>query len=185
MNVDWTKELLDQLDWHWTNHLRPRFDGLTDEEYLWEPVEGCWSVRPREQVPAELARGGGELVIEYGFPEPSPPPVTAIAWRMGHIIVGIFGSRTAGHFGGPAIDYDTHRYAATAGEALEQLDRVYAGWVEGVRSLDDKRLAEPCGQAEALYPEAPLAALVLHINREAIHHGAEIALLRDLYRRQS
>jgi hypothetical protein len=27
-----------------------------------------------------------------------------------------------------------------------------------------------------------MAALVLHINREAIHHGAEIAVLRDLYR---
>lgn len=26
-----------------------------------------------------------------------------------------------------------------------------------------------------------MAALVLHINREAIHHLAEIALLRDLY----
>ena len=31
------------------------------------------------------------------------------------------------------------------------------------------------------YAEYPMAALVLHINREAIHHGAEIALLRDLY----
>ena len=29
-----------------------------------------------------------------------------------------------------------------------------------------------------------MAALVLHINREAIHHGAEIAVLRDLYRWQ-
>jgi hypothetical protein len=27
-----------------------------------------------------------------------------------------------------------------------------------------------------------MAALVLHINRETIHHGAEIMLLRDLYR---
>ena len=27
-----------------------------------------------------------------------------------------------------------------------------------------------------------MAALVLHINREAIHHLAEIALLRDLFR---
>jgi hypothetical protein len=26
-----------------------------------------------------------------------------------------------------------------------------------------------------------MAGLVLHINREVIHHGAEIALLRDLY----
>jgi hypothetical protein len=29
-----------------------------------------------------------------------------------------------------------------------------------------------------------MAALILHINREALHHGAEIALLRDLYRCQ-
>jgi hypothetical protein len=27
-----------------------------------------------------------------------------------------------------------------------------------------------------------MAALVLHINREVLHHGAEIALLRDIYR---
>jgi hypothetical protein len=27
-----------------------------------------------------------------------------------------------------------------------------------------------------------MAALVLHINREAIHHAAEILVLRDLYR---
>ena len=27
-----------------------------------------------------------------------------------------------------------------------------------------------------------MAALILHINREAIHHGAEVSLLRDLYR---
>jgi hypothetical protein len=26
-----------------------------------------------------------------------------------------------------------------------------------------------------------MAALVLHIHREVIHHGAEISLLRDLY----
>ena len=26
-----------------------------------------------------------------------------------------------------------------------------------------------------------MAELVLHINREMLHHGAEVALLRDLY----
>jgi hypothetical protein len=29
------------------------------------------------------------------------------------------------------------------------------------------------------------AALILHIHRELIHHGAEIALLRDLYRHRT
>jgi len=31
----------------------------------------------------------------------------------------------------------------------------------------------------------PLADLVTHIHREVIHHGAEIALLRDLYAHRS
>jgi hypothetical protein len=31
------------------------------------------------------------------------------------------------------------------------------------------------------YAEDPMAALIAHINREVMHHGAEIALLRDLY----
>jgi hypothetical protein len=29
-----------------------------------------------------------------------------------------------------------------------------------------------------------MASLVMHINREAVHHGAEVALLRDLFRWQ-
>ena len=29
-----------------------------------------------------------------------------------------------------------------------------------------------------------MAALVLHISREVIHHGSELCLLRDLYRTQ-
>jgi hypothetical protein len=29
-----------------------------------------------------------------------------------------------------------------------------------------------------------MAALVLHIHREVIHHGAEVSLLRDLYLHQ-
>jgi hypothetical protein len=34
-----------------------------------------------------------------------PAPVTTIAWRLAHIIVGIFGSRNASHFGGPATNW--------------------------------------------------------------------------------
>lgn len=31
------------------------------------------------------------------------------------------------------------------------------------------------------WEDAPMTQLVLHINREKIHHGAEVCLLRDLY----
>ncbi|MFC4060034.1 DinB family protein [Planomonospora corallina] len=182
MSIDWNTLLLDQLEWHWTNHLRPRLDGLGDEEYLWEPVDGCWSVRPRGGSGAPVTAGSGGYVIEFAFPEPDPAPVTTIAWRLGHLIVGVLGMRAAAHFGGPAVDYQGFAYAGTAERALRQLDEAYAAWRDGVRGLGADGLARPCGPAEGPYAEEPLAALVLHINREVLHHGAEILLLRDLYR---
>lgn len=53
--------------------------------------------------------------------------------------------------------------------------------MKGVRSLDEAGLARPIGEAEGEWAEHSMAELVLHINREAIHHLAEVALLRDLY----
>src|SRR5215472_16180689 len=55
MDVDWTTELTAQLEWHWTHQLRPRLRGLTDKEYFWEPVAGCWNVRPRGESAAHIS----------------------------------------------------------------------------------------------------------------------------------
>jgi hypothetical protein len=176
----WNDRLVDQAHDHWTRQLRPRLDGLADIEYLWEPVPS-WSVRPRGTSTAPVQAGAGDHVIEFAFPEPDPPPFTTIAWRLGHVIVGVLGMRNASHFGRVALDYQSHTYASTAEQALTQLDEEYAAWIAGVRSLGEEGLSRPCGPAEGPYAEEPMAALVLHINRELIHHGAEIALLRDLY----
>jgi hypothetical protein len=183
MDIDWNQQLLDQLDWHMRNQLRARLNGLSDAEYFWEPVPGCWSVRRRGESPAPMAVGAGAYTIDFALPEPDPAPVTTIAWRLGHIIVGVFGSRNAAHFGGPPADYASFTYAGTAAEALRQLDEAYARWTEGVRGLGSDGLARPCGPAEGPFAEYPMASLVLHINREVIHHSAEVALLRDLYLR--
>jgi hypothetical protein len=56
-----TASLADQLDWHWHASLRPRLDGLTDDEYLWEPVPGCWTVRH-------------DGTVDFAYPTPEPPP---------------------------------------------------------------------------------------------------------------
>ena len=180
--IDWNAELVDQLDWHWQHQLRPRLDGLTDSEYFWQPVAGCWSIRRRAEATTPLAMGPGDLVIDFAMPPPQPEPVTTIAWRLAHITVGCFGSRSASHFGGPQVDWATWEYAGNAAEALRQLDQQHAAWIKGVRSLGASGLAHPVGPAEGPFAEASMATLVLHINREVIHHGAEIALLRDLYR---
>jgi hypothetical protein len=181
-SADWVARLADQLSWHWEHQLRPRLDGLTDEEYLWEPVAGCWSIRPRGHAATVMAAGGGALVADFAWPEPDPPPVTTIAWRLAHLIVGVFGLRNAAHFAGPPADYRTWEYAGDAATALAQLDAGYARWADGVRSLGAGGLERPVGPAEGDWAANPYADLVLHINREAIHHGAEVLLLRDLHR---
>ncbi|WP_196804182.1 DinB family protein [Marmoricola sp. URHB0036] len=183
ITVPWNTQLLEQLDWHWTNHVRPRWGGLTDDEYFWEPVADCWNVRRVGEGSAAVQAGTGEWRCDYAYPEPDPAPVTTIAWRLAHLIVGVFGERCRSHFGGPPISYDDFAYAGSAVDALEQLDAGYARWIEGVRSLEEEGLRRECGPAEGPFAEHPLSELVLHINREAIHHGAEILLLRDLYLR--
>jgi len=182
--IDWTHELVEQMDWHWCEHLRPCLDGLTDDEYLWEPVADAWSLRPAGEERSPMAAGAGGTVADFAYPEPDPAPVTTIAWRMAHLSVGVFGARAANHFmpGEPVPDYSTTVWPLTAQGGLEMLDRWYGRWIDGVRSLDATGLAQPCGPSEGEFAEYSMAALVLHITREGIHHGAEILLLRDLYR---
>lgn len=182
-HLDWNHELRQQVAWHWTNQLRPRLDGLSDDEYFWEPVPGCWNVRPRGTGTAQLQAGSGAMTIDFEAPEPSPAPVTTIAWRLGHVIVGVLAIRAATHFGRPPTDYFAFEYAASAAQALDQFDSEYARWQAGVASLGEEGLGRPCGPAEGAYADLPMAALVLHINRELIHHLSEVALLRDLYPR--
>jgi DinB superfamily len=177
----WNPLLREQLTWHWTNQLRERLDGLTDGEYFWEPAPGCWSVRPRGTGTAPVQAGSGAMTIDFAMPVPDPPPFTTIAWRLGHVIVGVLAVRNAAHFGRAPTDYQSFEYASTAADALAQLDTEYATWLAGVESLGETGLARPCGAAEAPYAELPMAALVLHINRELIHHLAEVCLLRDLH----
>ncbi|WP_342774817.1 DinB family protein [Myceligenerans xiligouense] len=88
--------------------------------------------------------------------------------------------RNAAHFGAPAAWYESWEYAGDADGALDQLDAQVDVWLAGVRALGDDGLARPVGPAEP-FPEAPMSELVLHINRELIHHLSEVCLLRDLY----
>lgn len=70
--------LITTLDYVWAR-LTGRLTGLTDQEYFWEPVAGCWSLRQDDEGRWQLDGGGG------GGPAPDPVAVTTIAWRIGHM----------------------------------------------------------------------------------------------------
>ncbi|MDN3239535.1 DinB family protein [Glycomyces tritici] len=182
MTVDWNALILGQMEFYWDAHLRPRLEGLTDEEYLWEPAEGCWSLRPGPD---------GALGMETADPAPEPPPVTTIAWRMVHIGRDVLGIRARAFFGPhegleDADMWDLRLWPdplpGTAADAVAMLEAAYAHWRDGVRALDAEAIARPLGPKGAWFADDSMAALVLHLNREVMAHGAEICLLRDLYR---
>jgi hypothetical protein len=183
MQVDWNDELVDQLESHWQHQLRPRLVGLTDDEYLWQPVPDCWTISRRGAGSAPISFGAGEFTMDFAEPPHETEPVTTIAWRLAHLIVG-FAEMSATHFGGPPAELSTFEFAGSAADALGQLDDTHDVWVEGVRRLGDAGLARPQGPTQPPeFADAPMAKLVLFTNVEVIHHGAEICLLRDLYLR--
>lgn len=177
--LDWNRTLREQWEFHWNHHLRARLGGLTDDEYFWSPVPDAWSVWPRGGSTGPVRFGAGDFTIDYAFPEPVPEPFTTIAWRLGHVIVGLLATRNAAHFGAPAASYQTWEYAGSAATALDQLEAQLDIWLAGVRGLGEDGLRAPVGDKEPV-PEMSMADLVLHIHRELIHHLSEVCLLRDL-----
>lgn len=117
ITIDWNGEVLDQVETHWQQQLRPRLVGLSDEEYFWQPVPGCWTISRRGESRAPISYGSGEFTWDYGPATEDPVPMTTIAWRLGHLIEGL-ASMNGTHFGAPQTSVETFDYAGTAKEAL-------------------------------------------------------------------
>ncbi|MEP7025360.1 MAG: DinB family protein [Actinomycetota bacterium] len=182
MNTFWGPLIVGQLEFYWDQILRPRLDGLTDDEYLWEPVPGSWSIRKQPD---------GRYLPDMGYPEPDPPPLTTIAWRMMHIGAECLYNRANAFFGdgdapGDATMFDRRflpsSLPGTADEAIAFMDEAYRRWHTGITSLTEEQLRAPLGPMGAGFADDPMAGLVVHISREVMHHGGEIGALRDLYR---
>lgn len=174
------QELVDLSAEVW-QRLRRRLDGLTDAEYLWEPAAGCWTIRQRSD---------GSWRADFPLPRPDPEPFTTIAWRLWHLI-DMYGENRAPrwldvpHQGDPVgLDDPDANAPATSDEALALLDRAHDRWEAHLALTSEQSLAEKVGPVGAGYADRTRAAYVLHMLDEFIHHGAEIALLRDLWRWQ-
>ena len=145
-----------------------RLDGLSSDEYFWEPVPGCWTV-------TQVADGW----TAANDPEAEPAPVTTIAWRLWHLwdcfesySERAFGTRDSG------MPYD--RFVGTPIEALTLLRRAIDHFTAGLDDLGPG-VGEPLGSAFGPFAERNHIDLGQHALRELNAHGAEIGLLRDLW----
>lgn len=192
--------LLEQFDWACLRLLNrmtgPEVDSgngvpiavppLTDEEYRWEPVPGCWSVRRHADGPGQGATvlvGAGEWGRDSAPEPPYPPPFTTIAWRLSHIseMLAIRADYTVGD---RDMTSDTYHNSGGAVGAIKMFSDAAEAWRAALAGADDAAL-DTVGYSAYPYGSDPgelFLDIVWWVNQEILHHGAEIALLRDLYR---
>jgi hypothetical protein len=193
--------LLDQFDWGCLRLLNrmsgPEADSgngspvqvepMTDEEYRWAPVPGAWSVHRRADGPAPGATwlvGAGEWVRDgYHGKEPYPPPFTTIAWRLSHLseMLALRADYTSGS---RSLTKDLYRGHGEALGAITAFATASEAWRGTLTHCDDAAL-DTVGYSSYPYgsdAEEAFIDIVWWVNQEVLHHGAEIALLRDLYR---
>lgn len=149
-----------------------RLGGLSDAEYLWEPVAGCWSVR----------RGpDGRPVLDSRLdgPEPDPAPVTTIAWRTLHAasVFAVFAARLFGDDEGAS----ELELPATATGVPAYLDAHYRAWRTPMAALDAAGWQRALGPGFEPFADDTVFDLALHVLDELVHHAAEVGVLRDLW----
>ena len=160
---------------------------MTDDEYLWEPVPACWSVRRRSDGPgprATLLTGDGEWGRDAApAPHPQPAPFTTIAWRLSHLSE-MLALRADHTIGSHTLTRDDYRTSGGCAAAIAAFEADARAWREALLSADDAVL-DSVGRSTYPHgsdPEDPFIETVWWVNQELLHHGAEIALMRDLYR---
>jgi hypothetical protein len=166
------ENLLDLSDFAW-QRLRGRVAGLSDEEYFWEPFEGCWTVRKTD----------AGFAADSAWIPPEPAPFTTLAWRITHIVDILQEDRTATWLRHqPAAGDGQPPVPASAAEALSALDHAYDVWRRRLAALSQEDLDRPLGEIAGPWADHDGMAFVLHILDELVHHGAEVGTVRDFYR---
>jgi hypothetical protein len=152
--------------------------GMTEGEFFWEPVAGCWTVHRRSESRGVSVDGAGDWVIDYDPSEPRPAPFTTIAWRTLHL-AGVNYLYWDYAFGSASLSFDLE----IPGEVAEATDWLLASHqpiTDALADLTDTDLDKlvPTNWGE----QWPLHQVLVTLINEQVHHGAEISLLRDLYR---
>jgi hypothetical protein len=170
-----------------TDRMVARLDGLSDEEYLWQPVRDCWTIRPAGDGVwrADLGPTGATATPIV------PPPVTTIAWRLWHL-----GASPNPTFPRPLRPktpaelieewfrltlQSSSEAVPDAGTARRLVGEYWLGFADAIGEWSDGDFLTVMGPAAGAFAESTVLGLVVHIADELVHHSAEVGVLRDLY----
>ena len=137
-----------------------------------------------KRSPTAEPSGRRERILGPDGPaRPGDPQVfTTLAWRLCHITEFLTADRNGRWLASHAERVQPGSGAPrTSAEALEVLESAYAVWSGLLAGMTDDALEHPIGEVAGPYA-GPHEGLRLP-SCELIHHGAEAALLRDLYPR--
>jgi hypothetical protein len=152
-------------------------EGLTDDEYFWEPIPGCWSIRRRADV--AHGWGTGEWRCEDVWPPPEPLPITTIGWRIVHLAAWTDIYRSFAFADGTASLLKME-VPGVAADAVRWLELAQDRFADAVAQIDSESFAEP--RPAHWGEDVRLSVLIGLMDFEHTHHAAEISLLRDLHR---
>lgn len=169
-----------QLGFSWLE-LSGRLGTLTQEDYAWEPGPDALRVVRREDARSPRVVGAGEWVAEWPAGPDSAQPRT-VAWLVAHL-TETFAERWDWTFGEHRFRPEALERSGDVTEGVALLRRWVDAWRRDVDALDDDAFfTVGLSTATDIDAAAPFGHLVLHLNRELVHHGAEICVLQDLHR---
>ena len=156
--------------------IEPNLAGLTDAEYFWEPMPGCWGVRRRGDIRSSGCWGRGEWAVETSLDGSTAPSTTTIGWRLMHAYdcTNDFTSRA---FGEGGRDWNTIEVPGTASGAVELMTDAVRGLQNRLASATDDVLVAAVDDDF----HKPRWLLLDKALLEAIHHCAEVGVLRSVF----
>ena len=179
--------------------LQRAWNGLTDDELMWEPAEGAWTVRPATEsrsatpfVTGSLAADFDAGLVTAADEGDAIEPLTSIVWLFWHVgsqpgraaELDVFGGAHSTASGWTSPYIAAHPIFTSAEEAVTAMRTGWRALDTALRSATDEQLERPTrfwgyGQPGPMGTGAQIVGSILN---EVSHHGTQIGVLRDLYR---
>jgi hypothetical protein len=179
--------------------LQRAWNGLTDDEFLWEPTDDTWSVHPVTEhrtatpfITGSFAADFDVGVVEAAIAGTAVEPLTSIAWLFWHVgsqpgraaEFDFFGGAHRAESGWTSPYIAAHPIFTSADDAVTAMRHGWRALDAALRAATDEQLERPTrfwGYG-APGPMGTGAQIVGSILNEVSHHATQVGVLRDLYR---